>query len=36
MLLLSKKALTFQKAVGIAVPMKTAAKAVKENLHVVH
>lgn len=34
MLLLSEKALTFQKAVGIAVPMKIAD--VKENLHVAH
>lgn len=40
MILLSEKALTFQKAVDIAVPMKKiAAKEVKElneNLNVIH
>lgn len=35
MILLSEKALTFQKAVDIAVPMKIAAKDV-ENLSVIH
>ena len=36
MILLSEKALTFQKAVGNAVPMKIAAKDVRENLSVIH